>query len=164
MDNSMRTDRPDGAKAFDFLIGKWEISNRRLLERLAQSDEWETFPATLEVWPMLGGMGNMDQYLGAVSGKPIEGATLRLFNPDLNQWSLYWIDDWSLALQTPMVGKFKGNRGEFYGDETFNGRAIKNRFIWESISPNNARWEQAFSTDKGKSWETNWIMDFTRVE
>jgi NIPSNAP len=24
------------------------------------------------------------------------------------------------------------------------------------------RWEQAFSVDGGKTWETNWIMDFTR--
>ncbi|TJV23098.1 MAG: DUF1579 domain-containing protein, partial [Mesorhizobium sp.] len=23
-------------------------------------------------------------------------------------------------------------------------------------------WEQAFSPDGGKTWETNWIMDFAR--
>jgi hypothetical protein len=25
------------------------------------------------------------------------------------------------------------------------------------------RWEQAFSADGGANWETNWIMNFTRV-
>jgi hypothetical protein len=33
---------------------------------------------------------------------------------------------------------------------------------WTSAGPDAARWEQAFSADGGKTWETNWIMDFTR--
>jgi hypothetical protein len=32
-----------------------------------------------------------------------------------------------------------------------------------AVSPAGAgRWEQAFSADGGKTWETNWIMQFTR--
>jgi hypothetical protein len=26
------------------------------------------------------------------------------------------------------------------------------------------RWEQAFSTNVGVTWETNWIMEFTRLD
>jgi hypothetical protein len=26
------------------------------------------------------------------------------------------------------------------------------------------RWEQAFSPDGGTTWETNWVMDFTRSQ
>jgi hypothetical protein len=35
--------------------------------------------------------------------------------------------------------------------------------VWSRITREAARWEQAFSLDKGASWETNWIMDFTRM-
>jgi hypothetical protein len=29
-------------------------------------------------------------------------------------------------------------------------------------TPDSCRWEQAYSADGGKTWETNWIMEFTR--
>jgi quinol monooxygenase YgiN len=38
------------------------------------------------------------------------------------------------------------------------------RFHWTSPVPDAARWEQAFSADGGRSWETNWIMEFTRSD
>jgi hypothetical protein len=31
------------------------------------------------------------------------------------------------------------------------------------LSDESANWEQAFSTDDGKTWETNWTMDETRI-
>jgi hypothetical protein len=37
------------------------------------------------------------------------------------------------------------------------------RFLWTHQSENVARWEQAFSDDGGKTWETNWIMEMERV-
>ncbi|WP_343520085.1 hypothetical protein [Sphingomonas sp.] len=36
-------------------------------------------------------------------------------------------------------------------------------FRWSAITAASAHWEQAFSTDGGKTWESNWHMDFTRV-
>ena len=62
-----------------------------------------------------------------------------------------------------MTGGFHGGRGEFYNEESFEGRAIYTRFIWSVVTESSCRWEQAFSIDGGRSWETNWIMEFTRV-
>ena len=61
-----------------------------------------------------------------------------------------------------MVGRFENGIGTFFADETFRGQPIKVRFLWSNITPTTARWEQAFSPDGGKTWETNWEMDFTR--
>jgi hypothetical protein len=44
-----------------------------------------------------------------------------------------------------------------------NGRPIVVRYIWSDITPNSAKWQQAFSDDGGKIWETNWIMEFHRI-
>jgi hypothetical protein len=57
------------------------------------------------------------------------------------------------------VGKFNGNVGIFQGPDTFNGKPIIVRFTW-TLNPKGseavAKWEQAFSPDNGKTWETNW--------
>ena len=62
-----------------------------------------------------------------------------------------------------MLGRFVGGVGTFYNDDTLRGKPIKVRFIWSNITRNAAHWEQAYSPDGGKTWETNWISDFTRV-
>jgi hypothetical protein len=60
-------------------------------------------------------------------------------------------------------GSFDSNLGEFYGDDVEGGTPVRARYIWKIVSPDIAHWEQAFSTDGGATWETNWIMDFVRV-
>ncbi|PYX95164.1 MAG: hypothetical protein DMG63_19470 [Acidobacteria bacterium] len=65
-------------------------------------------------------------------------------------------------LQTPMVGKFRGDEGEFFGNEEVDGRKVLCRFRWTRTNPDSPKWEQAFSNDGGKTWETNWIVTFTR--
>jgi hypothetical protein len=91
-----------------------------------------------------------------------KGMTLRLFDPQSQQWRLYWASSLDGRLQPPMIGQFQDGRGEFYDQETFEGRSIFSRFVWTSLSAARCRWEQAFSADGGRTWETNWIMEFTR--
>lgn len=62
-----------------------------------------------------------------------------------------------------MIGGFNNGRGEFYNQETLNGRAIFVRFIFSGITSNTFQLEQAFSDDGGKTWEANWIAKFTRA-
>ena len=58
--------RPAGASDFDFLFGSWQIVNDRLKSRLANSDEWEQFAATGTCQPILGGIGNIDDFRAAI--------------------------------------------------------------------------------------------------
>jgi hypothetical protein len=62
------------------------------------------------------------------------------------------------------IGEFETGRGEFYAQETLNGRAILVRFVISEITPDSARFEQAFSDDGGRTWEVNWITTDTRVQ
>jgi hypothetical protein len=92
-----------------------------------------------------------------------EGLSLRLYNPQSRQWSLNFASSHDGTLTQPTIGGFKNGRGEFYDQETFNGRAIFVRFVISDITPNSCRFEQAFSDDGGKTWEVNWIATDTRV-
>ncbi|MBX3081587.1 MAG: DUF1579 domain-containing protein [Anaerolineae bacterium] len=153
----------DGRADFDFFFGTWKVHNRRLKARLKGSTDWEEFYGECTARPILGGLANFDESVFHRESGILHGATLRVFNPTSRQWSLYWVDDASHTLQIPMIGGFKDGRGEFYSQEPFEGRHIFCRFIWSNISPTTCRWEQAFSEDGGKTWETNWVMDNTRI-
>jgi len=158
---------PHAARAtkhdFDFLHGTWSIHNKYLNGRLRGSTDWREFDATGDVQPLLDGLGQLDRYSARRDGTSIEGVTLRLFNPATGEWTLHWADNVRAGvLLPPMIGRFYGGVGEFFGDETVDGRKVLCRFLWTRGGTGSPRWEQAFSDDGGKTWETNWIMTFTR--
>jgi hypothetical protein len=144
---------------FDFLAGDWKIANRRLKARGVGSDDWDEFPATSHAALHLGGVANVDEIRFHTQGW--SGMTVRTFNLQTRQWSIYWINSRTGALFPPVVGGFAGERGEFYGDDEDGGRPVKVRYVWTKLGTDAARWEQAFSQD-GRSWETNWVMELTR--
>jgi hypothetical protein len=108
-------------------------------------------------------LGNFDEFQIPLPSGAYIGSTLRLFNPVTDRWSIYWMDSRNPVLDPPVVGTFSGGRGLFYGYDTFEGRPIRVRFIWSPVTLRTCRWEQACSGDSGNSWETNWIMAFTRA-
>jgi hypothetical protein len=112
--------------------------------------------------PVWGGSANVDEYEAVGPDGAIHGLTVRLYDPATRQWRLYWANRAKGSLDTPMIGGFADGRGEFYDQELFEGKRIFVRYVWSDITPTSCRWEQAFSADGGKTWETNWIMDFTR--
>jgi hypothetical protein len=54
--------------------------------------------------------------------------------------------------------------GIFLGPDTHNGFPVVCRYTWSDITPDSVCWAQALSTDDGATWETNWIMQMTRIE
>jgi hypothetical protein len=152
----------DGQNDFDFLVGNWIMRHRRLKERLNGCMEWEDFDGTAVGKKLLNGLGHCDEVIMNHETGPTHGYTLRLFHVNSKEWSIYWAAGMRGILDVPMVGRFKNGVGEFYSQEVFEGRDIYNRFIWSEITGNSAQWEQAFSSDGGKTWETNWIMEFKR--
>ncbi len=152
-----------GRRDFDFLLGKWKVHNRRLLKPLSGENQWIEFEGTSHATPILGGMGNTEDWRADPPSGAIRALSIHLYNPSSRQWSLYWATDRTGSFDRPLIGEFHGNGGEFYDRDLFEGRAVWMRFIWTNVGPAQARWEQAMSTDGGKSWETYWVMEFSRV-
>jgi hypothetical protein len=155
----------DGRDDFDFFLGQWKSTQRRLRERLVGSNEWEEFTAHSVASKILGGLGHMDEVTFHRESGVSVGLTVRLFNPTTQEWSIYWAASSypTGVLELPQIGKFKDGVGEFYALDTHQGRHIFCRFIWKVSSPDRCHWEQAFSEDAGKTWETNWYADFERI-
>lgn len=154
----------DGSHDFDFLFGSWRIVNHRLIRRLAGCTDWETFEARQKAWPILSGLGNMDEFHPGTWRPGFIGMTLRLYNPVTRRWSIYWMDNKGGTLEPPVTGAWSGDTGIFTGADVCEGRPVTARFTWQRLGPDEARWEQDFSTDDGQTWEKNWVMEFTREE
>ncbi|GAA3583734.1 hypothetical protein GCM10022419_076890 [Nonomuraea rosea] len=147
---------------FDFLAGHWNVANRRLVKPLAGSDEWDEFPASTVATRHFDGAASFDEI--KFPTKEFSGLTVRVYNPGTRQWSIYWASSARGVLDVPpLVGGFEGSRGEFYADDSHEGTPVRCRFIWTVFDQDTARWEQAFSVDEERTWETNWVMDLTRA-
>ena len=153
-------ERHDGIHDFDFEVGDWIVSNRRLRERLAGCTDWDEFEATATVRALPGRMGN-HEILRSEHVPGYIGMAFRLYDPKTRLWSIHWVDNQHRTLEAPMVGAFRDGLGVFEGKYEMAGLPILVRFLWSwGETP---RWEQAFSVDGGVTWETNWTMEFRRA-
>jgi hypothetical protein len=149
---------------FDPLIGSWRVHHRRLKERLAGCTEWEEFAGTTTLRPLMDGLANVDDNVIELPSGTYRAATMRTFDAATRLWSIWWFDGRSPhRLDPPVVGRFESGVGTFLADDQLRGQPIKVRFIWSGIASPNPKWEQAFSPDDGKTWETNWVMRFERA-
>lgn len=154
----------DGQRDFDFEIGTWHTNVSLLRNPLSGSDTWVEYEGTTVVRKVWGGDANLVELDVEGPAGRIEGLSLRLYNPDTGQWSLNFANRRTGALSPPVIGRFEDGRGEFYGQETIDGRTVFVRFVISDITPTSAHFEQAFSDDGGKTWEVNWIATDTRIE
>ncbi len=154
----------DGSRDFDFEIGTWKTHLKRLLNPLSGSSKWVEYEGTSVVRKVWDGRANLVELVADGPAGHFEGLNLRLYNPQSRQWSLHFSNSKSGIMSPPTIGEFKNGRGEFFNQETLNGRAILVRFVISDITPNSVRFEQAFSDDGGKTWEVNWIAVDTRIK
>jgi hypothetical protein len=155
----------DGQHDFDFELGSYKIHLKRLLHPLTGSTSWGEFDGTSVTRKVWDGRAQLEEFeTDSLTAGHIEGLTLRLYNPESHQWSLYWANSKGGPIFPPQIGEFKNGRGEFYAQDMLNGKSIFVRFVWSNTTTNTPHFEQSFSDDGGKTWEVNWITDQTRVK
>jgi hypothetical protein len=155
----------DGHTDFDFLMGTWKTHYRRLRHILAGAHDWYRCEGTSVVTPFWRDHGNLEDGDLRCPQQYVQGLTLRLYDAKTHQWSLWWATA-RLGLVPPaQVGHFDGHgNGVFLADDVWHGRPIVVRFWWTMPRPGHPHFEQAFSTDHGRTWETNWTTDYDRVK
>src|ERR1700733_5281211 len=164
-DASRTSIQRDGQHDFDFELGSWDIHLKKLLHPLTGSTTWVEFDGSSVTRKVWNGRSQLEEFeTDSSAAGHIEGLTLRLYNPQSHQWSLYWANSKGGPIFPPQIGEFKNGRGEFYGQDTLNGKVILIRFIWSNTTTNTPHFEQSFSDEGGKTWEANWITDQTRVK
>jgi hypothetical protein len=149
---------------FDFFEGKWKLHNKKLKSRLSNCTEWIEFDSTQEMYRVLNGIGNIDNFLATLDEQPFEGMTVRLFNPNTRLWSIYWADSNEGKLDPPVVGSFENNVGHFFTNDIMKGKKVFLVFRWDVRDKENPVWSQALSGDNGITWEWNWYMHMSKIK
>ena len=157
------TEPAGGEHDFDFEFGTWKTHISRLVHPLSGSTTWVEYEGTSVVRKVWDGRANLLELEVRGPAGHIEALSLRLYNPVSRQWSLNFSNSSVGTLGQPTIGEFKNGRGEFYDQESLDGRAILVRFVISEIKPDSCHFEQAFSMDGGRTWEVNWIATDTRV-
>jgi hypothetical protein len=161
---SQKIELRDGQRDFDFHIGTWKTQLSRRLRPLTGSNEWVEYEGTTVVRKVWDGRANLVELDVEGPAGRLQGLSLRLYNPEAGQWSLNFSNLRVGTLSPPTIGEFRSGKGEFLALETLNGRAILVRFVISNITQSSCRFEQSFSDDGGRTWETNWIAVDTRIQ
>jgi len=150
-------EKPTVRGDFNFHIGTWQTTIRRLVKPLSGSTEWADYAGTTIVRRVWDGRANLVELTASGPSGNLELLSLRLFDPGTKQWALHVGSSRSGELSPPVIGRFQDGRGEFFSHETMDGRDVRIRFVISDITPTSCRFEQAFSIDDGKTWEVNWV-------
>lgn len=154
----------DGRHDFDFEFGAWHTRVKVRTHPLTGSNTWVEFAGSTLVRKVWNGAANLvDLDVSSKSGGHLQLASFRLYNPATRQWSLNVANMRTGTIGVPTVGGFVNGRGAFYDKETWDGKPIVVRFVIIPRSADAIHFVQAFSADGGKTWETNWVADDTRV-
>jgi hypothetical protein len=153
----------DGQHDFDFIFGRWKIHLKRRVHSSTGPDTWSEFDGYGSYRKVWDGRANLNDFEADSPTGHVQGLTLRTYNPHTQQWSLYWANSQDGTLGVPQVGQFRDGQGEFYAQDTVDGKAVFIRYVWSKITPKSVHFEQAFSADGGRSWDVNWISDMVRV-
>jgi hypothetical protein len=156
-------DAADGAHDFDFAFGNWTTRLARRERPLTGSQAWVEYAGTTVVRKVWDGRAQLVELDVTGPAGRIEGLLLRLYDPETRRWSLNFANARGGGMYPPTIGSFADRKGTFTSDETLDGRAIKVRFVISEVTPDEYRYEQAFSADGGGTWEVNWIATDTRV-
>lgn len=151
-----------GAHDFDFERGEWHVHH---LVRKQGAITWSEFDGTCRARLLVDGSANVEEHMFHRASGVTYGIGLRAYDPKSGLWAIWWIDgrDPHGTLDPPVRGRFENGVGTFYSDGIVDGRPIRTRFVWSHITGTSAHWEQAYSSDHGRSWETNWVMEFERT-
>lgn len=154
----------DGQHAFDAAIGEWHTHIERLLKPLTGSTQWVEYEGTHTIHKIWDGRANVGELRVEGPAGRIEAMSPRLYNPQSHQWSVSYANPRDGVLSRPFYGEFKNGRGEFYGQDTLDGKSILVREIYTTLTPASRHLEVAYSQDGGRTWETNWKMTDTRLD
>jgi hypothetical protein len=146
---------------FNFLDGEWQVQHRYL--RAKNSEVWVEASGTVSHREYGNGWANVEDYVIDRPGGRNHAVAMRAYNPKDGQWCIWWLDGrHTTDIEDPMKGRFENGIGIFHGFTMLDGKRTPVRFKWSGTESAAPRWEQAFSYDDGKTWETNWVMQFRR--
>ena len=148
---------------FDFLIGQWRVVNSRLRHWLCDSTDWFEFESVHTEKKLASGLGTFAMHEYLLEGSAFARSVLRQYSPSDQFWKICRMDAMSPVKFSELIGSFWAGKGRFLSKGIFKDQDVLVWVEWTKVCETFVCWEQALSGDNGKTWETNWVMEFYRV-
>jgi hypothetical protein len=153
----------DGQRDFDWMVGTWKDHSKRRVHSSAGPDTWTEFDGTSIVHKIWDG-AVLDEFERDTPNRHDKSLMLYTYDPQTHQWYIYFASDKDGKVGLPNVGEFKDGRGEFYVQDTLNGKLLLNRYVWSATTSASPHYEESWSSDGGRTWELDLIVDFARKQ
>jgi len=151
----------DGQHDFDSLAGTWKGHTKYRAHPFVGSDTWIESDGT-EIFQNIWDGAMLELSEGANTNGPV-GLMLYTYNSPSHQWYVYFASRKDGKVGLPNVGEFRNGRGEFFVQDTLNGKSLLNRYVWSQIASGSPHFEESWSSDGGRTWEPVRIVDLARV-
>ena len=151
----------DGQHDFDSLAGTWKGHTKYRAHPLVGSDTWIESDGS-EIFQNIWDRAMLELSEGANTNGPV-GLMLYTYNSPSHQWYVYFASRKDGKVGLPNVGEFRNGRGEFFVQDTLNGKSLLNRYVWSQIASGSPHFEESWSSDGGRTWEPARIVDLARV-
>jgi hypothetical protein len=140
-------DSPE-SRQFDFWVGNWGLSHQGGKSRN-------------RITKTLGGCAIVEQFEGA-PGSPLEGTSVSAYDQGAKRWKQTWVDNTGAYLD--FAGGFADGRMVLEREALQGARKFRQRMVFQDIAKDSLKWLWQRSDDDGKTWVTNWEIDYRRVE
>lgn len=129
----------------DFWLGEWDLSFVR---------DGKTVTSRNRVTKILDGCAVLEEFAGS-PGTKLDGRSLSLYDRASKQWRQVWVDNTGSWLD------FTAARVE--GDFAFV-RGATHRMVFREVKPASLKWLWQATTDGGRTWTTQWEIDYRRAK
>jgi hypothetical protein len=138
------TEGLDPARQFDFWVGEWDINNKS-----KRGDDWVEWPSQAIIEGAAGGDAIVEFWNSLEPSADIVGFSMRWYDQE--------------ADECRMIGTLEGDAIVLFPPGfKEEGRQQGARFLFSKVTPTSLQWHQEVTADGGETWDTTWIMEWTR--
>ena len=140
------------SRRLDFWLGDWDLSYER---------NGEVVHSRNRITKKLDGCVVLEEFAGG-AGTKLQGMSVSIFDGATGRWKQTWVDNGSSYLD--FDGRFEEGRAIFYRQFEQAGKTVQQRMVFQDIKADSLKWLWQQSTDAGKTWTTQWDIDYARVK
>ena len=140
------------SKQFDFWVGEWELS---------YVEDGKPGKSRNHVSKVLDGCAILEEFSGA-PGTKLDGRSYSTFDRLTGKWKQTWVDNTANYLD--FTGGMVDGRMVLSREMTGrDGQRISQRMVFQDIRRDGLKWLWQRSEDGGRTWSTQWEIDYRRV-
>ena len=143
-------DSPE-ARQFDFWLGDWDLTYVQ--------DGRESHSRN-HVTRILDGCVVLEEFTGA-PGVKLDGRSVSTFDRATSQWKQTWVDNSAAYLD--FTGGMADGRMVLSRRAERGGKRFLQRMVFQDIQRDRLKWLWQRSDDEGRTWSTQWEIDYRRA-